>query len=85
MFPACRREIVERDQLEVAPVLESDERVVREAAGVLAAGRHGEAALAVIGDRNGEVEDDEHDVIEAPNHANPPDQRERSRRGEVDL
>src|ERR1700687_2246146 len=51
VLSACRREIVERDELEVAPVLETDERVVREPAGVLTARRYGEPALAVV--RNG--------------------------------
>jgi hypothetical protein len=59
---------VERDELEVAAVLESDERIVGEAAGMLAARCHGETTLPMFGDRGVEIEDDEHDVIEAADH-----------------
>ena len=59
---------MERQELEVAPVLESDQRVVREPARVLAAGRDGETALAVLGRSRGELRDDEDEVIETADH-----------------
>ena len=59
---------MERDELEVAPILESDERVVREATGMLAAGCHGETTLPMFGDRGVAIDDDEDDVIEAADH-----------------
>ena len=61
-------EIVERDELEVASVDERDERVVRNAIGVLAARRHGESAAPVVGDRGLEIADDEDDVVELAEH-----------------
>jgi hypothetical protein len=59
---------VERDELEIAPILEPHERVVREAAGVLAAWRHGEPALAMLGDGRVEIQYDEDHVIESADH-----------------
>jgi len=48
--------------------LESNERVVGEAAGMLAAGRHREPTTAMFGDGGIEIENDEDDVIEASDH-----------------
>ena len=68
VFPTCSGEIVECDELEVAAILEADERVVCEPAGMLTARRHREAALPVIGDGRGEVEHDEDDMVETADH-----------------
>jgi len=68
MFPMRGRDVVKRDELEVRAVGETDERVVRQAAGVLAAGRDGEAAVAVLGDGTVEIGHDQDDVVDAGDH-----------------
>ena len=68
MLSTGRGEIVERDELEVAAILESDERVVGETAGVLAAGCHRETTLPMFGDRGIEIDNHADDVIEAADH-----------------
>jgi hypothetical protein len=59
---------VEGNELEVAAILESDERVVGETAGVLAACGHREPTTAMFGHGGIEIQNDEHDVIEAADH-----------------
>lgn len=60
--------VAERDELEVASVGERDQRVVRRPIGVLAAGRHGETAPAMVGDRRIQIAGDEDDVVELAEH-----------------
>jgi hypothetical protein len=70
-------EIAERDELEIGSVHESDQRVMRDAVGVLAARRHCETAPAMVGHRGREITDDEDDVVELAEHRRIDNTRER--------
>lgn len=58
--------LAEGDQLEIGTILKRDERIMRGAAEVLTAGRHGKTSLSVVVDRLAELPNDNDQVIDVP-------------------
>ena len=60
--------MAEPNELEIGPVGEGNECVVRDAIGMLAAGGDGEAAASEVVDRGLKIAEDEDHVVELAEH-----------------